>query len=349
MPIPIQMLTAIRSIHEQIRDAVVAATELSATAELAQVVEDGEGDTIYAIDRISEELLITLFEREIASQTPIVLIAEGLPRGKIVLPRGSREEEAHWRVIADPIDGTRCLMYQKRSGWILTGVAPNRGDGTSLADIEIAVQTEIPLVKQHLSDCLWAVRGKGASAERFNRLTGERRPLVLRPSTSADIADGFCSIARFFAGGRDILASIDDEIAHAASAERRQGKAHCFEDQYLSTGGQLYELIQGHDRFLADLRPLLKPLLIERQLIPGLCCHPYDLCTELVACEAGIEITNALGSPLNAPLNVDADVSWAAFANAGIRRLIEPLLAQSLQSRGMVPVEADTAGRASSG
>ena len=47
-------------------------------------------------------------------------------------------------MLADPIDGTRCLMYQKRSGWILTGIAPNRGEGTVLADIELAVQTEFP-------------------------------------------------------------------------------------------------------------------------------------------------------------------------------------------------------------
>ena len=345
MSVPVQMLSAIRSIHEQIRDAVLAATEISATAELAQVVEDGEGDTIYAIDRISEELLIALFEREIAAQTPIVLIAEGLREGKSVLPRGAREQDAQWRIIADPIDGTRCLMYQKRSGWILTGVAPNHGDATSLAEIELAVQTEIPLVKQHLSDCLWAVRGKGASAERYNRLSGERTPLALRPSSSTDIASGFCSVARFFAGGRDILASIDDEIAHAASGERRQGKAYCFEDQYLSTGGQLNELIQGHDRFLTDLRPLLEPLLLERQLVPGLCCHPYDLCTELIAREAGIEITNALGDPLNAPLNLEADVAWAGFANTGIRRLIEPLLLHALQSRRMIPAVADAIGK----
>ena len=170
-------------------------------------------------------------------------------------------------------------------------------------------------------------------------------PLSLRPSSSADIADGFCSIARFFAGGRDILASIDDEIAQAASTERRQGKAYCFEDQYLSTGGQLYELVLGHDRFLADLRPLLMPLLRERQLIPGLCCHPYDLCTELIAREAGIEITNALGDPLNAPLNLEANVAWAGFANTGIRRLIEPLLLHALQSRRMIPAVAHAIGK----
>ena len=36
-------------------------------------------------------------------------------------------------------------MYQKRSAWILTGVAPNRGPETSLQDIVLAMQTEIPL------------------------------------------------------------------------------------------------------------------------------------------------------------------------------------------------------------
>ena len=61
-------------------------------------------------------------------------------------------------------------MYQKRSGWVLTGVAPNRGPETSLADIEVAVQTEIPLVKQHLCDTAWAVRGTS-----FDRIFGGKR------------------------------------------------------------------------------------------------------------------------------------------------------------------------------
>ena len=84
------------------------------------------------------------------------------------MPHGAAEEEAAFRILMDPIDGTRGLMYQKRSAWILTGVAPNRGPRTSLRDIELAVQTEIPLLKQHLSDSLWAVAGKGAAAERLS-------------------------------------------------------------------------------------------------------------------------------------------------------------------------------------
>ena len=137
---------------------------------LSAVDRDEAGDTIYAVDRVSEDLLIDFFEREIAPRVPVVLIAEGLAAGKIMLPRGLAETDAVWRIIVDPIDGTRGLMYQLHSGWVLTGVALNRGDQTGLSDIELAIQTEIPLVKQHLSDCAWAVRGEGAFAERYNRL-----------------------------------------------------------------------------------------------------------------------------------------------------------------------------------
>jgi len=73
------------------------------------------------------------------------------------------------------------------------------------------------------------------------------------------------------------LAAIDDEISIGALGPEREGKAQSFEDQYLSTGGQLYELIMGHDRFQADLRPLLRSILKARGLQIGIVCHPYDL------------------------------------------------------------------------
>src|SRR3974390_3346889 len=100
-----QFLAPMRSIHERIRDAVVGACQRASEGELSKVVEDGEGDTIYAVDRVSEELLVELFEREIAALAPIVLIAEGLPGGQVVLPRGTPAESAEWRIIADPVDG----------------------------------------------------------------------------------------------------------------------------------------------------------------------------------------------------------------------------------------------------
>jgi hypothetical protein len=227
-------------------------------------------------------------------------------------------------------------MYQKRSAWILTGVAPNRGDATNLADIEIAVQTELPLIKQHLCDTLWAVRGKGVGGERFNRITKDRRPLGPQPSTATSLMHGFGSVTRFFSGGRDVLAAIDDEISLVALGPGREGKAHLFEDQYPSTGGQLYELMMGHDRFQVDVRPLLRSLLRDRGLQNGLCCHPYDLCTELIAREAGVRTSDESGLPLRAPLNLEAEVSWAGYANDHIRACVEPLLQNSLRRRGLL-------------
>jgi fructose-1,6-bisphosphatase/inositol monophosphatase family enzyme len=330
------LLEPIRRLHEKIRDAVVAASERASLEDLARVTKEESGDTIYAVDEISETLLVESLERTVAKQAPVVLIAEGLSNEGVVLPRGASERDAAWRIIIDPIDGTRGLMYQKRSAWILTGVAPNRGPETNLQDIELAVQTEIPLVKQHLMDSLWAVRGEGAHAERTNRLTGERRQLRLAPSTAQSIAHGFAMIVRFFPGARDVLAAIDEEIIRGALEPIRPGKAHCFEDQYISTAGQLYELMSGHDRFIADLRPYAEKVLARQGLALGLCCHPYDLSTELIAREAGVIVAEPTGQPLHARLALEPDVAWAGYANQHIRAKIEPLLIEGLRQRGLL-------------
>jgi fructose-1,6-bisphosphatase/inositol monophosphatase family enzyme len=332
------LLNLIRALHREARDEIVASTERQGLERMASIDRDDEGDTIYAIDVIGETI-VTRIAAALAHERPVVIIAEGLPGGRRIYPSGADDASADCCIIVDPIDGTRGLMYQKRSAWILTAVAPNRGRGTSLRDIELAVQTEIPLVKQHLSDQLWAVRGRGADAERHNRLTGERRPIRLRPSAAPSIAHGYATIVRFFPSARDELAAIDEAIVYGALGPYSPGKTHCFEDQYASTGGQLYELLAGHDRFIADLRPLLRPILAERGLPPALTCHPYDICCALIAEESGVIVTDPRGQPLDAPLNVEAEVAWAGYANARVRAQVEPLLQQTLRARGWIDDE----------
>jgi fructose-1,6-bisphosphatase/inositol monophosphatase family enzyme len=322
-------LEPLLALHARIRAGVIAACERGAVDALSDVAHDDEGDTIYAIDKVAEDVLVEEIERTIAKDAPVRLVAEGLPGGEVVLPRGASRAGARWTVIVDPIDGTRGLMYQKRPAWILTGIAP--GADASLADVVLAVQTELPLVKQHLCDQLWAVRGEGAVARRHNRLTGVDTPLTLRPSSASTIAHGFATISRFFPGVRGELASIDDEVAATLLGPPSPGKAQLFEDQYISTGGQLYELMAGHDRFVADLRPLFER---RRAGGPALCCHPYDLCTELIARELGVIVTDAEGRTLNAPLDVESDVSWIGYANAQLRHTVEPVLRQALRARG---------------
>ena len=330
---PQALLDTIRALHAEVRDEIVAATERRSAESMAAVDRDGTGDTIYAIDAIAESI-VERFAEALARDRTFVMVAEGLPGGRRLYPEGADEASADCWIVVDPIDGTRGLMYQKRSAWILTAVAPNHGARTSLRDIVLAVQTEIPLVKQHLSDQLWALRGGGAHAQRYNRLTGTSSPLPLQPSSAPSIAHGYATIARFFPGARDELAAVDDAIVRGALGPHAAGKAHCFEDQYASTGGQLYELIAGHDRFIADLRPLLRPLLSRRGLPPALACHPYDICCALIAEESGVIVTDASGQPLDAPLDVEADVAWAGYANGHIRAQIEPLLQAALRERG---------------
>jgi len=331
------LFAPLKRLHERIRSLVVEECERSSLEQLSTVVGDDKGDTIFAVDRVSEELLIEFLEREVASKVPIVVIAEGIENGKIILPRGGNGSGAIWRIIVDPIDGTRGLMYQKRSAWILTGVAPNLGDQTTLTDIEFAIQTEIPLVKQHLSDTVWAFRGDGAKAERFNRITGETMKLSLNPSTSTTIDQGYAIISRFFPGARDVLAEIDEEIVRGAIGKPKRGKAQCFEDQYISSGGQLYELMAGHDRFIADIRPLMQPIMQERGLDLSICCHPYDLCTELIAREMGVIITQPNGQLLSSRLSNDVDVAWVGYANQAIRDQIEPHFQSALRKRRLLP------------
>lgn len=180
---------------------------------------------------------------------------------------------------------------------------------------------------------LWAERGGGAEAERIDRFSGRRTPLRLRPSRASSLAHGFAKVSRFFPGAREVLAAIDDDVCRRVLGPVRLGKAQCFEDQYLSSAGQLHELIVGHDRFVADLRPLVKETLRRRGVELGICAHPYDLCTDLLAREAGVIGCTPEGRPLDARLALEPNVAWVGYANEAIRRLVEPALQGALRDR----------------
>jgi fructose-1,6-bisphosphatase/inositol monophosphatase family enzyme len=329
------LLPLLRGLHRRIRNEVMAACREHAMEELSRVAAETGGDTIYVIDKVSEMLILRELGREARALGGLVVIAEGFEQG-LALPLGTDPERARFRLLMDPIDGTRGLMYQKRSAWVLTGVAPNCGQFTSLSDIVLAVQTEIPLVKQYLVDELSAVRGGGVVAERHDVVSGRVVPMVLRPSSAETIEHGYAMLSRFFPGARDEIAAVDEEVVRAVLGPPLPGRAACFEDQYASSAGQFYELIAGHDRFNADLRPLFEPILRRRREVAGLYCHPYDVCTALIATEAGVVLTGADGGPLDAPFSLTAPVSWCGYANRRLRALIEPALQAALRRRGLL-------------
>ena len=180
---------------------------------------------------------------------------------------------------------------------------------------------------------LWAVRGEGAKGERVDLRTGKAEPLRLQPSSAKTIDHGFAMITHFFPGTKVLAGELMEQIVQQLLGPLDARNAAVFDDQYISTGGQFYELIVGHDRFNADLRPFFHRLQNQPD---GLCCHPYDCATMLIAEEAGVVLTDGLGGELNGPMDVTTGIAWAAYPNAELRRCIEPLVTAFLKERGIV-------------
>jgi hypothetical protein len=274
---------------------------------MAEVAGVTAADTIYAIDKVTDDGLISWFEQY---WPDVRIVSEGLDLAVDVGPSPS------WTVIVDTIDGTRGLMYGKRSAWSLSAAAPIGG---TLTDVLAAAMTELPIPKQCAADQLsGTAHSPGLTAERTDLRTGKRQLLATTPSTATDLEHGFAGFAKFFPPGKARLAELESELF------ARLGCRHVFDDQYLSSGGQLYELITGHDRFVADLRPLVAP--------GSLACHPYDLCTTMLLERVGGVVTDPWGRKLEAPLDTTTPVAWVGYANTALADTIGPQLADVLNA-----------------
>ncbi|HTL68503.1 MAG TPA: inositol monophosphatase [Lacunisphaera sp.] len=291
---------------------------------MARVAAVTAADTIYAIDRVSEHAVLAWFEAHWPRRWPVELVMEGLEGAATTFPRGTAVADTRFKCILDPIDGTRGLMYDKRSAWSLAAIAPQRGPRTNLRDLVVVAMTELPVTKAGQADQLSAVRGRGVCAARIDLRTLRRTKLAPRPSGARNLTGGFASFAKFFPPGRVWLAEREVRLLRALDDGHE-----IFDDQYLSTGGQLYELVMGHDRMIADVRPMAFERL---RIKSALSCHPYDICTALIAQEAGCVVTAPDGSPLRTPLDTTTPVAWTGYANAALARRIRPLLRRALQA-----------------
>lgn len=322
-----RQLTSLRrllcALQDHIRDTVVAARRKQA-GKFARVAAVTAADTIYHVDRLSEHAVLAWFEAHWPRACPVEIVMEGLEGGAVTFPRGMPVARTAWKCILDPIDGTRGIMYDKRPAFILAGLAPQRGARTGLRDIVVAAMTEIPVSKQDRADQLSAIRGAGVVAETLDLMRGTRRRWVPRPSRADGFEHGFASLARFFPEGKGLLGALEEALWDELGLLGKDGGQRVFDDQYICTGGQLFELIVGHDRMLGDLRPAAYAKLGFSSA--ALCCHPYDICTALIATEAGCVIEAPGGSPLQYPLDTTTPVAWMGYANAGLARKVRPVL-----------------------
>jgi hypothetical protein len=319
------LVPRLRALQVEIRSALRAVMETQAVELLARAVRDDAGDTIFGIDVEVENLLLHYCEKW-GEEQHFTLVGEGLPTEGVTFGTPGRGGPP-FRLLVDPIDGTRGLMFDKRSGWCLMGCAPDRGSDTLLQEVEVAVMTELPTTRQNISDVVWAVTGQPAEAERHDIVRNTKMPLRVLPSAAKDLKHGFASVANFFPGGKPLIAELDEAIVDRAMGGWNPEKAEVYSDQYISTGGQLAEVILGRDRFVLDVRPLVyKKMGVES----ALACRPYDLSSWLVGQQAGCVVCDPFGAPLDAPLDVTTNMSFAFYANRALADLLIPIVREEV-------------------
>jgi hypothetical protein len=318
---------------DHVRTRIIQARQAAVDAEalLSSISRESAADTIYEIDRVSEEAIESWFAQNWIHKAPVELVMEGVvPDQPVTFPHGTPVEHTLYKCIIDPVDGTRGIMYDKRPAWFLAGLAPQKGGLTRLSDIEIAVMVELPTTKQWRADRISAVRGRGTVADSVNVFTNETEPLLLRPSRAENVLHGFAYISRFFPTGKKLIAAIEQELWATLHPPGHDRESIIFEDQYISTGGQFYEILAGHDRFIADIRPLVYAKL---GIPSALCCHPYDVCSYLVLTEQGIMVEHPLGGALDGPFDTTSAISWVAYANDKLASRMRPVLKAILQEK----------------
>ena len=134
------------ALQDQLLARLVAARRRGGR-DFARVAGATAADTIYEVDRIGEAAILDWFARHWPRGWPVEIVMEGLAEGSTTFPVGVPPRKTLARCILDPIDGTRCLMYDKRPAWSLAALAPQRGPRTHLGDIVVAVMTELPTSK----------------------------------------------------------------------------------------------------------------------------------------------------------------------------------------------------------
>ncbi len=319
-------------LQNEIRDALHAARATEAARGFADVAAVTRADTIYQIDKVSEGAITRWFETNWPPAQPVELVMEGIEDDEnlvfpaLVFPAGARETK--WKCILDPIDGTRNLMVDKRSAWSLAALAPQRGAANRLSDLCVAAMTELPTSKMWRADQISGVRDGELVCRSVNVLDGSSAPLTVAPSGASDFRHGFAALARFFPEGKALTASLEEELWDELYGLGSSASPLIFDDQYISTGGQLYELMVGHDRMVGDLRPLAQHKL---GYDSSLACHPYDICTGFLLQQAGAILEAPDGSPLDAPLDTFSPVAWMGYANQTLAASVRPILTRLIE------------------
>lgn len=230
--------------------------------------------------------------------------------------------------MVDPVDGTRNLMADIRSAWTVLSLC-GPGDGQPrLSDVRMALLAELPDSRAAQFRLMGAKQGAGAWFERRDLLTDElleRRPLATDHDDRPD--HGYFSIFRYTPVMRPRLAQVEAEFFARLAKYEQADIRNCFDDQYISNGGQLALLCLGTYRMIADLRGHFAPIF-EDDVTTS---KAYDCAGAiLIAREAGCRVLAPMGAPLDFPLDASTPVSFIGFVNGESAQRLGPHLWEAM-------------------
>jgi hypothetical protein len=321
-------------IRKAARGAMRSALDRDSLSEVDRPVAQGVGDQTFGLDLPTESVLSTWLE-ECARGGPLSLLTEDSgwrhrgPAGDggppVALPGF---DHGGPRIVVDPVDGTRNLMADLRSAWTVLALCPPGPAQPRLSDVALGLLAELPTSRAASWRSLHARRGGGARMEHRTLADGallDERPLVCDGDDRPD--HGYFPFFCFSHAMRPLVASLTaaffERLGRLEGAEVR----HCYDDQYISNGGQLALLALGSYRMIADLRAALS------DRVAGECVssRPYDCAgAVLVAREAGCLVLSADGSELDFDLDATTPVSFVGFTNKMTRARLAPHLAAAL-------------------
>jgi fructose-1,6-bisphosphatase/inositol monophosphatase family enzyme len=311
-------------------DAMSAALADGALSAVDRPVGEGAGDVTYGLDVPTEQVLTAWLE-ECARAGPLSLLTEDAGwRHRGPAPLGGESvaldgfDHGGPRILVDPVDGTRNLMADLRSAWTVIALCPPGAAQPRLSDVTVGVLAELPTSRASSWRRLAARRGAGARLEHRSATDGA---LLEECDLACDTDDrpdhGYFPFFCFSHAMRPLVASLAaaffERVADAEGADVR----HCYDDQYISNGGQLALLVLGTYRIIADLRGAL----LSR--VPAECTssRPYDCAGAiLIAREAGCAVVGADGGELDFDLDTTTPVSFVGFANDATRARLQPHL-----------------------
>lgn len=287
----------------------------------------GLGDASWALDEACETVVATWFE-ERAREGPLSLLTEHHgwrhrgPDGE----GGWRELDgfAHGgpRLACDPVDGTRHLLLRHRPAWSLIALAGPGPDQPRQRDVLLAHAEELVERVGSRGRALGARRGEGAWVKHG------RGKEALRADADDRLDHGFVTFFAFHPAQRPAIASLADEVTRLWEERLGCAREHCWQDDYVCSGGLLLNAALGAQRVVVDARSLLA----ETASLPGGTCHAYDLAAAvLILEEAGGSVHSVSGGPFDQPLDATSPVGFLAFANPGTAERALPAILECLE------------------